>query len=166
MLAAMKHARLPMRLAAPLTAAVLGVLHAAPAPAATTASFSISDSASTLVGSVSTSVRRSSDSFGGDRQAIADGEHRIVRAAPAADAADVVQLTLRPLADDGAAAEWLLRLPRVLAGQPELAAGQTITSRAREYGYEFAAGAPRRAFFLALHDDWLHELRARPVGPS
>lgn len=162
----MKHDRPGLRLAAPLTAALLGLPHAAPAPAATTASFSISDSASTLVGSVSTSVRRSSDSVGGERQALADGEHRIVRVAPAADAADIVQLTLRPLADDAAAAEWLLRLPRALAEQAALAAGQTIRSSQRDYGYEFAAGAPRRAFFLALHDDWLHELRARPVGPS
>jgi len=29
---------------------------------------------------------------------------------------------------------------------------------------EFAAGEPRRAFFLALHDGWLPELQTRAVS--
>jgi hypothetical protein len=133
------------------------------ARAASTASISASDSASAAVGSLSNSVRGASNSSAGNRNALLDGEHRIVRVV-AADAG-TVQLTLRPAADAADSnGEWLLRLPRAVAAPHAFAPGQTIVARQRDYGYEFSAGEPRRAFFLALHDEWLQDLRTRRVG--
>jgi len=39
-----------------------------------------------------------------------------------------------------------------------------VHARARDYGFEFAQGTPRQAFFLVLRDEWLRELQTRPVS--
>lgn len=144
--------------------ALMTAAAAAPALAASTASMSASDSASALVGSVSNSVRRSSDSSTGG--GVAQGEHRIVHVAVATDRPDLVELTLRhaDAAADDAHAPWRLRIPLPLAAAQRFAAGGSVHATARPYGVEFAAGTPRTPFFLVLHDDWYRELHARPLA--
>lgn len=141
---------------------------ALPAAATVTSSVSVSDSVSALVGSASDSLQRSSESSVGRRHAAA-GDYRIVALADAAGRPGRVQLMLRALADDTAAAagdggdEWLLFVPAPLVARHGLATGATVSARPRPYGTEFAAGTPRQAFFLVLRDDWYRELDARPL---
>lgn len=158
-------------LAAAFAAAAL-FASAVPARAATTLGISISDSVLGSVASISHSVRRSSDSSTGGH-ALAPGDYEIVRVAAAAGKPGHAQLTLRAVAaapgdgngggDGGDNSQWLLIVPQALVEQRALRVGETIAARQRPYGFEFAAGQPREAFFLALHDEWYRELDARPV---
>lgn len=162
----------PLRLAALATLAALHAL-AAPALAASTASVSISDSVSAAVGSVSDSLRRSSDSSTG-KDRVAQGDYRIVEVAAAPERPGLARLTLQP---ETAAEDMLfLYVPQATVAQAALAAGQRVTATHRDYGVEFsrvsgaggqagpagAAAAPL-PFFLVLDDTWYRELPSRPV---
>ena len=45
----------------------------------------------------------------------------------------------------------------------DLGAGATVTALQRPYGIEFAANQPRAAFFLALADDYVRDMKLAPV---
>lgn len=147
-----------MRPARPALHAVLLPLllaAAAAASASSATSSAASEGVSASVGSLSTSVERSSDSSSKDDK-VADGDYRVIEVA--AGAAGRARLTLQR---DGA--RFFLHLPQETVARAGLAAGATVAVRTRDWGIEFAAGAPRRAFFLALHETWLPELQTRPL---
>ncbi len=110
----------------------------------------------------SASSEASSDSSSRGQRAAA-GPYRITEVAALADRPGQVRLQLQALAADAAEPVHVLVLPRALAQQHGLAAGQTITARPQAYGTEFVHGASQQAFYLVLHDSWQRELGAQPV---
>ena len=139
--------------------AVLGAA-AGPALAASSASSASSDGSSASVGSLSTSIEKSSNSSSKDDK-VAEGDYRIVEIAAADKQPGKMRLTLRALnAADG---EFVLTLPQEAVLQGRLGAGGMVTARQHAYGVQFAAGAPREAFFLVLQDAWYEELRTKAV---
>lgn len=143
---------------------------AAPALAASTLSVSISDSVSAAVGSVSDSVRRSSESST-NKDRVAQGDYRIVEVVAAAGRPGLARLTLQP--ETAQEDVLFLFVPEATVAQAALAAGQRVTATHRDYGVEFSrvaeapaattATAPALPFFLVLDDIWTRELPSRPV---
>lgn len=150
-----------MRCHSPALHALLLTLMLAAAPAArasSATSSAVSEGASASVGSLSTSVEQSSDSSSKDDK-VADGDYTVIEVAASPAGPGRLRLTLQR---DGA--RFFLHLPRETVAQAGLAAGTVVAVRERDWGIEFAAGAPRRAFFLALHETWLPELQTRPLA--
>lgn len=146
-----------------VAALAMAALYVSPVRAESFAS-SASSAGSASSGSVSDSLRGSSDSSSGRRQ-VADGDYRVIQVADAAGRPGLLRVTLRATA---AADEFALELPaQALAGRG-LAAGDLVQARNRAYGIEFAHAAqaqrPREAFFLVLADDWQREIAPRAVG--
>ena len=147
---------LPFARAACLTAA-LAIACAAQAESLTS---SASSAGSASVGSVSTSLRGSSDSSSGhDKRA--DGDYRIIEVGAVPDRAGIARLTLQ--ADDPAQ-RIVLDLPQAILDKERLGPGKLVHARHRDYGIEFTRSDTREAFYLVLADDWYGELAARPVG--
>lgn len=146
----------------------LALVFGAPARAvelsASSAASSASESVSTSVGSLSNSVTGSSRSSTGDDQKTAEGEYRVRAVAALAERPGFVRVTLQNLARPGADGELNLTLPQVTAERARLATGGTVHVKPRPFGLEFAQGPAREAFFLAVADDWLRDLAARPVA--
>jgi hypothetical protein len=118
---------------------------------------------SASVGSLSDSLRNSSASSTGGKQAAA-GRYRVTEVAEAG--AGRLQIGLQ--ADGGQAgdAQYLtLTLPAQALAARALAAGDFVQATPRPYGTEFAYADTRGAFFLVLDDTWYAELKARPVQP-
>ena len=146
---------------------------ALPAGAGSSAASSASDSIAASVGSISGSLVQSSNSSSRDKQ-VADGDYRIIEVASEDGRPGLVRLTLAaavlapPAVSGGEGANagdlFSLFLPEQLLATTPLAEGATISARQRPYGLEFAAGQPRRAFFLALHDEWYRELQSTPLA--
>jgi hypothetical protein len=134
-----------------------------PAGAASSASSASSQASSASIGSVSTSFESSSESSQGGGK-VAAGEYRVLQVA-AGPRDGTVRVALRAEADvpAGAMREFNLVLPTVTAERAGLAAGVGISAREQAYGLQFAAGSPRAAFFLVLHDEAMRELQMRPV---
>lgn len=146
------------RPASPFVLALALLIGTLPARASGSASSAASEGSSASVGSLSTSLEGSSNrSSEGDD--VAAGDYRVIEVADAADRPGQVRLTLQ-----GGGQSFLLYVPQQAARSSGVAAGQTVTARRHAYGLEFAAGEPRTAFFLALHDAWLPELQTRPVA--
>ncbi len=143
---------------------------ALPVGAASSAASSASDSVAASVGSLSGSVRQSSASSTNDRR-VSDGDYKIIEVAVEDSRPGLARLTLAMLAGPapapGAAAaeqpDFFLYLPQQLLAETGLVEGATIGARQRPYGLEFEQGQPRRAFFLALNDDWYRELQTTAV---
>jgi hypothetical protein len=136
-------------------------------PLSSLADSSVSSTASSAgsasVGSLSTSLEGSSKaSSRGDK--LAEGPYRVLEVAEAPARPGQVRVTLQALADDADAGPLQLYLPRQTAEDQRLARGSVVHARARDYGFEFAQGSPRQAFFLVLRDEWLRELQTRPVS--
>lgn len=141
-------------------AALLMALAAAlPCHAESFASSSASSASSASIGSVSDSLTSAS---GSSTAKVAEGDYRIVEVA-AAERPDRVRLKLQPVANEPDAAAFNLDVPRTALGDREAAVGAVVGVRQRPYGYEFAWGDTRVAFFLALAADWHRELEPRPL---
>jgi len=150
---------------APLTAACLLALAAAPGWAASSATSSVSDSVSTSVGSLSDSIQGSSKSSTGDRK-VAAGDYKIIEIAAVPGKPGMAQLSLQAVAggpDGQPAQEFQLLLPAATLAKTNLAAGGTVTAREHAYGLEFAVAQTAQAFFLVLRDEWFKELQSNPV---
>jgi len=120
---------------------------------------SASSAGSASSGSVSGSLRGSSNSStGGDKAAAAD--YRIIEVAKAPDRAGIARITMQ--ADDPQQ-RIVLELPRAIVDKQGLSPGNIVRTRKHVYGFEFARGDTREAFYLVLADDWYGELAARPV---
>jgi hypothetical protein len=134
---------------------------------ASTAASSASSGGSASVGSLSDSVQGSSRSSAADHK-VAEGEYRVADVVALADAPDRLQLLLRPAqAGSAEAPTVVLRLPRQVLEGHGLAAGDTVRVRHRSFGLEFARrldAGRLEPFYLALADDWLRDLQARPLS--
>jgi len=144
-----------------VSAALVLAATAIPAYAASSAASELSNSVSTSVGSLSTSVGKSSDSS--KKKEVAQGDYRVIEVAALDAGGKQMRVTLQAMADGSEAGALVLTLPREAAERGQLAAGRIVAASTRPYGVEFAAGAPRQAFFLALHDEWYRELNSLPV---
>ena len=133
-----------------------------PVGAASTSSVSISDSVATSIGSLSTSVKKSSDSSSGDDK-VAEGDYRVIEVAEAPARADTVRLKLHAVAADAKQGEFFLYMPKEAYDQSRLGQGSVVTARARAYGLEFANARAQKPFFLVLADEWFRELQTKIV---
>lgn len=142
--------------------ALLGAALSMPALADSLTS-SASSAGSASSGSVSDSITGSSRSSSPNQ--VAEGNYRVIEVAEVAGRPAFVRLQLQAHEGDGPL--WLT-LPRQALAQQPVAAGDIVSARQRPYGIEFARGAldapERQAFFLALADDWVGEIAARPIG--
>ena len=142
-----------------ISLAMLGAA-AGPVLAASSASSASSEGSSASVGSLSTSIEKSSNSSSkGDK--VAEGDYRIIEVAAADRQPGKMRLTLRAL--NPADGEFFLTLPQEAVQQGRLVEGVVVTARQHAYGVQFAAGAPREAFFLVLQDAWYQELQTKAV---
>lgn len=126
---------------------------------------SAASTASSAVSSASNSLGQSSNSS--SRKTVADGDYRIIERTRVADRPDTLRLRLAPAAEPagGPQAEGFeLLLPLEVAERAGLQTGGTVHARQRSFGVEFAQGEPRRAFFLALNDEWFRDLQTTPLG--
>ena len=119
---------------------------------------SASSAGSASSGSVSGSLRGSSNSSTGGDKAAAD--YRIIEVAKAPDRAGVARITMQ--ADD-TQQRIVLDLPRAIVDKEGLSSGNIVRTRKHVYGFEFARGDTREAFYLVLADEWYGEFAARPV---
>jgi len=142
--------------------AALAMLAAPSVMAVSSTASSASEGVSTSVGSLSDSVKGSSNSSSGDAK-VAEGQYKIIDVAAVDGQPGTAQLKLQAVAGTGAAGELLLLVPQRTVEQAHLAAGEVVQARLRPYGVEFAKATDGAAFFLALTDGWLRELQNNPV---
>jgi hypothetical protein len=135
---------------------------ALPAHAESSIASSASDSISTTFGKLSDSLSNSSTSSSpGDHQA--KGDYKVIDVAEAEGRPGMLRLRLQPFPEGRADGEVQLVLPREAAEAGHVARDAIVTAFERPYGVEFAAGAKHEAFFLALADDWMRELKTNVV---
>ena len=145
-----------LSLRAVLLAAALGLAWNAQASSIVV---SVSDSVAAASGSVSDSLKGSSNSSGGNHR-VADGDYQIIQIAETPGRADRVRLTLQA-ADPQA--QVVLDLPQTTFDQQRLSSGDQVHAQNRVYGIEFARADNHQPFYLVLADEWYGELAARPV---
>jgi hypothetical protein len=121
---------------------------------------SASSAGSESSGSVSTSLRGSSDSSTGGRKT-ADGAYRIVDIALAPERAGMARITML---GDEPSKRIVLDLPKTTFDRQHLDRGDMMYAQNRVYGIEFGRNDTHQPFFLVLADAWYGELAARPVG--
>jgi hypothetical protein len=122
---------------------------------------SASSAGSESSNSISNSIGASSNSSNHDRR-VAAGQYRVIDVAQAPARAGTTRMTLRAVA--GPAQEFTLDVPdRALAAR-QVAQGELVQVNQRVYGYEFAYADNQKPFFLALQDDWYHELGSHKVA--
>ncbi len=134
-----------------------GLLAAALPVLATGISSSISDSVAQSVGSVSDSIKRSSDSSSKTVD-LAEGDYRITQVAIVDDRPGMTRLTLQAATDQDDRDAVFLYVPTGTAERHALAQGGSITARHRPYGIEFTVARAEQPFFLVVHDDVRREL--------
>jgi|RhiMetdeSRZDD1v2_1073273.scaffolds.fasta_scaffold30211_7 hypothetical protein len=142
-------------------AIALGMATVMPASADSLAS-SASSAASESVGSLSDSLRGSSNSS--NKKQVAEGDYRIIDVAAIDEKPGMLRLKMQAVARAGDEGELYLDLPQKTLAAKALAAGDVVSARQRPYGYEFARADTREAFFLVLADDWRGDLEPRPVA--
>jgi hypothetical protein len=120
----------------------------------------VSDSVSRSVGSISDSITGSSHASSPDNKQ-AKGDYKVIDIAEVVDKPGFVELHLQPVA---AGDEIYLRVPRAAAEQGHVVGGAIVTAMQRPYGIEFTADQPRAAFFLALADDYVRDMKMAPVA--
>lgn len=123
---------------------------------------SASSAGSASSGSVSDSLKGSSNSSRSDRKT-ADGDYRITDVAQAPERDGFLRVTMQA---DATQERIVLELPAAVIEKQALGRGDLVRAEQRVYGYEFARGDTREAFYLVLADDWHQDLAARPVAGS
>jgi hypothetical protein len=155
----MHHTLKRLALLATLTGAV-----ALPAWADSSVGSSVSDSLSRSSGSISDSITGSSHASSPDNRQVR-GDYKVIDVAELAERPGMVQLRLQPVAATASADDQvLLLLPREAADHGHVGKDAIVTALQRPYGIEFASGRPHAAFFLALADDWVRDLKTAPLS--
>lgn len=127
------------------------------------ASLTISTSISESVGSISTSIQKSSESS--SNTLTARGPYEVTDVAEVEGAPEMLRLALR--AQQAGADDLLLTLPRKAVAQAMITVGTVIEAQPRDYGVAFAVRdtyGQAQPFFLVLEDAWHRELQSRPVA--
>ena len=145
-----------------LAFALLTGAAALPCLAESSVASSASDSLSQSSTAISDSISGSSHSSSPDNKQV-KGDFKVIDMAELADRPGMVQLQLRPVAATADDTDILLTLPRVAAANGHVEKDATITALQRPYGIEFASGQPHAAFFLALANDWVSDLKTAPL---
>jgi hypothetical protein len=125
---------------------------------------SASSASSESIGSVSTSIGKSSDSSSG-KDKVAQGQYKVIEMAEVAQQPGMVRVRLQGIAT-AQNEEFFLTLPRQAAERGQLAEGQVVEAQQRPFGLAFAAldtAGNASPFFLVLDDAWHRELESRPV---
>lgn len=122
---------------------------------------SASSAGSQSSGSISDSLKGSSNSSSRDNNKVANGPYRIIDVAALPGRDGMTRLTLQA---DAAQASVVLDLPQAALDKQQLAQGDVVHAQNRAYGIEFSRNDTRAAFFLVLADDWYGELATRPVS--
>jgi hypothetical protein len=138
---------------------------AMPAMSASSATSSIYDSITTLVGSASNSLNRSSNSSSNGGR-VAGGEYKLLEVAVSNDQPGIVHLKMQAMVGQArttGTGELILSLPQAAFEKSGLTAGDVVAAHTRTYGMEFANGKTQVAFFLVLNDDTYRELASNPV---
>lgn len=138
-------------------------LAALPALASFEISSSISDSISESVGSVSASIRTSSESISGDTKT-AQGPYEVMDVQAVAERPGSVRLALRALQDGAQDIE--LTLPQQALERGRIVVGSVIEAQQREFGIAFAARdatGQAQPFFLVVHDARYREFATQRV---
>ncbi|WP_174874680.1 hypothetical protein [Vogesella oryzae] len=120
--------------------------------------YSLSESVSATVGSISDSVRGSSKALN-----IAEGDYKVVDVAKADDKPGQPRLTLQAL-NDPQQPQFYLFLPQADARQAAVSQGNTVTASKRPYGLAFAKADTTTPFVLVLDQAWLKELQPNIVS--
>jgi hypothetical protein len=124
----------------------------------------VSDSFSRSSGSISDSITGSSKSSSPDNKQV-KGDYKVIDMAEVTARPGMVQLRLQKVAATaGADDDVFLLLPRAAADQGHVAKDAVVTALQRPYGIEFASGQPHAAFFLALADDYMRDMKMAPVA--
>jgi hypothetical protein len=124
----------------------------------------VSDSISRSSGSISDSITGSSKSSSPDNKQV-KGDYKVIDMAEVTTRPGMVQLRLQKVAATvNADDDVFLLLPRAAADQGHVAKDAVVTAMQRPYGIEFASGQPHAAFFLALADDYVRDLKMAPVA--
>lgn len=126
-------------------------------PIAHASLYSLSESISTTVGSISDSVRGSSKAIN-----VAEGDYKVIDVAKAEDKPGHTRLTLQA-AGDTQQAPFFLFVPAA-AGQNRVAKGDIVTASKRPYGLAFAQAEATAPFVLVLDQAWLKELQPNIVS--
>lgn len=148
-------------------ALALVALGAPPSHAESFAS-SASSAGSASLGSLSDSLRGSSNSSSGDRHAAA-GDYRVIAVGVDPDRPGTRRYTLVPV-EGSAAGGFELRVPDAALGDRPIAVDDIVQAQTRPYGLAFARGAApgggavAQPFFLVLADDWHGALDPRAVS--
>jgi len=146
--------------------ATIALLAAAAAPSAhaeSSITSLASDSLSRSSGSISDSITGSSHASSPDNRQV-QGDYKVIDVAEVAARPGMVQLRLQPLTETASADDQvLLLLPRAAAAHGHVGKDAIVTALQRPYGIEFASGQPHAAFFLALADDWVRDLKMAPL---
>jgi hypothetical protein len=137
-----------------------GALTATPCLAESFAS-SASSAGSASVGSLSDSLKGSSNSSTGTN--VAEGDYRIIEVAALAERPGMLRMRLQAAAQPDAQHELLLDLPQRAVAPRGIVQGDVVTATHRPYGVELARADTREPFFLLLADDWRGELDAHAV---
>lgn len=138
-------------------------LAALPALASFEISSSISDSISESVGSVSASIRTSSESMSGDTKT-AQGPYEVMDVQAVAERPGSVRLALRALQEGAQDIE--LTLPQQALERGRIVVGSVIEAQPREFGIAFAARDATgyaHPFFLVVHDERYREFATQRV---
>lgn len=138
-----------------LAAAALAAQAAQAGSFATSSASSASEAGSSASGSVSDSLKTSSNSSGGERRA--EGRYRVTEVARA----DAGKLRLK-LQREGAA-DLELTLPQAALAARAVNVGDEVQATPQPYGIAFAHADTGQAFFLVLEDSWQRELTTRVV---
>jgi hypothetical protein len=133
------------------------------ATSASSAGSSASSAGSASLRGSSDSISGSSDSSRADAK-VAEAEYRVAAVDEVEGRADMLRLTMEPLASHPHATGFKLQLPQRALGDRPLVPGDTVSARHRPYGLEFARGGTRDAFFLVLADDWHRDLQTRVIA--
>jgi hypothetical protein len=153
--------RFNLRLA---TFALLACAAALPCLAESSVTSVVSDSLSRSSGSISDSITGSSHASSPDNRQV-KGDYKVIEVAELARHPGMVQLRLQPVAEGSTADDQvLLLLPRDAAYQGHVGKDAIVTAMQRPYGIEFASGQPHAAFFLALADDWVRDVKMAPLS--
>jgi hypothetical protein len=146
------------------TFALLTCAAALPCLAESSVTSLASDSLSRSSGSISDSITGSSHASSPDNKQV-KGDFRVIDVAEVAQRPGMIQLRLQPVAATATADDQVfLLLPREAADQAHVGKDAIVTALQRPYGIEFASGQPHAAFFLALADDWVHDLKMAPLS--
>ena len=143
-----------------LCLAAFAIACAAPTHA-TSFTSSAASAGSASSGSISDSIGASSNSSSGDDR-VAAGDYRVIDVAAAPAKPDTTRMTLRAAAA-GVTREFYLDVPNRALAERGVNKGELVRVNEREYGFEFAHADTKRAFFLALQDDWYRDLASRKV---